>query len=484
LLALAAAVVLGLGLSMFHLARRVAPTRNDESEVGNAASKAVAVLTCAMQPEWEGKAPAIGSKFRAGERLRLLAGIAQLEFFSGAVLIVEGPADFEPLDAGRVYCREGRLRARVSPLAQGFTIFRGLREAFGLAPVSPPAQGFTIVSPKLELVDRGTEFGFRIDRAGGAEVHVFEGKVDLHNTGNSLGADSRHLTAGNGASIDPNGAFRKIAADPDAFVSTANLEQQWRGEMRRRQERWLTHSQKLRADSRLILYYTFQNQQSWERTLHNQALVQKGDLNGAIIGCAWSEGRWPGKGALDFKRPSDRIRLRVPGTYQSLTFLAWLRVDSFDQHFSALMLTDGFDEGAPHWQLLDEGRLRLGIKDLGPGWNSEPGYHDYDSPALLGPDRLGVWLQLATVYDRRSRAVTHYLDGRPVSREGLRFDVALRIGNVEIGNWGRIDDAPYPTPPHHRVRNFNGRIDEFAVFREALSAEEIARLYEFGKACP
>jgi hypothetical protein len=454
-LAAAAAVLLGIGLSVFYFARSVRPAPGDETDEGQAAAEAVAVLTRAVQPEWEGETPVVGSKFRAGQRLRLRSGIAQLEFFAGAVLVVEGPADFEPLEARRVYCREGRIRVRVSP----------------------PAEGFTIVSPTVALVDRGTEFGFRLDRGGGAEVHVFHGKVELHNAAdNSLRADTPPLTTGNGVSIDPSGVLRKIAADANAFVNSAKLEQQWRAELQHRHERWLAHSQKLRADSRLLLYYTFQDQQLWERTLLNRATVHEGDLNGAIIGCAWSEGRWPGKGALDFKRPSDRVRIHVPGTYESLTFLAWLRVDAFDRHLNALMLTDGMDEGAPHWQLTNRGAIRLGTR--GRPING----YDYDSPALLGLDRLGEWLQLATVYDHRSRTVAHYLDGRPVSREGLRFDVPLRIGNVEIGNWGRISDPE--DPPHLHVRNFNGRIDEFALFREALSAEEIARLYEFGKACP
>jgi hypothetical protein len=98
----------------------------------------------------------------------------------------------------------------------------------------------------------------------------------------------------------------------------------------------------------------------------------------------------------------------------------------------------------------------------------------------LRSDRLGQWLQLVTVYDHRSRTVTHYVDGRPVSQEGLRFDAALRIGDAEIGNWGRT----IPISPEMILRNFNGRMDGFALFQEALSPEEIARLYEFGKACP
>ena len=76
--------------------------------------------------------------------------------------------------------------------------------------------------------------------------------------------------------------------------------------------------------------------------------------------------------------------------------------------------------------------------------------------------------------------MTHYVDGRPVSKEGLHFDAALRIGDAAIGNWGRT----IPISPEMILRNFNGRIDEFTLFHEALSPEEIARLYAFGKACP
>src|SRR5262249_53677488 len=162
-------------------------------------------------------------------------------------------------------------------------------------------------------------------------------------------------------------------------------------------ETWLAHMQKLRDDPRLVLYYTFQDQQPQENILLNRALrspvlpmsslsrqslffplprpfenaaslltlhslAHKRNLDGEIIGCEWSEGRWPDKGALDFKRPGDRVRIQVPETYESLTFLAWVRVDSFDQKLSALMLTDGWDEGAPHWQLTDQGTVLLGVR--------------------------------------------------------------------------------------------------------------------------
>jgi hypothetical protein len=39
-----------------------------------------------------------------------------------------------------------------------------------------------------------------------------------------------------------------------------------------------------------------------------------------------------------------------------------------------------------------------------------------------------------------------------------------------------------PTP-HHRfpIRNLNGSLDEFMIYKAALSADEIRQLYEVGK---
>ena len=72
--------------------------------------------------------------------------------------------------------------------------------------------------------------------------------------------------------------------------------------------------------------------------------------------------------------------------------------------------------------------------------------------------------------------VTHYLSGEPVGHKPLRERVRLSIGNAELGNWG----APFSgdsTP----IRNLNGRMDEFFLFRVALPAEEIVKFYRAGE---
>src|SRR5262249_7056824 len=132
--------------------------------------------------------------------------------------------------------------------------------------------------------------------------------------------------------------------------------------------------------------------------------------------------------------------------------------------------TDGFEENAPHWQISLKGEVVLGMLER------PPVHRNYLSPAVLGPDRLGHWLQLATVYDGRSRTVSHYVNGQPVSTEPMAFHMPLRLGNAEIGNWGVAR-----TGDRNPLRSFNGRMDELALFGQALTAEEIQALYESGK---
>jgi len=52
----------------------------------------------------------------------------------------------------------------------------------------------------------------------------------------------------------------------------------------------------------------------------------------------------------------------------------------------------------------------------------------------------------------------------------------LRGGSVEIGNWGR---PPQNEP--HSIRRFNGRMDEFMIFGEALDDTAIRQLFQVGK---
>jgi hypothetical protein len=414
------------------------------SEPVNPSYEGCAVLSRALEPRWDaGTGPAIGSLLPRG-RLALASGSIQVEFFSGARVILEGPADFELVSSNEGVCRYGKLRAFVPP----------------------QAQGFTVRTSTLRLVDRGTEFGLRQDRGGDAELHVFQGRVELQSAGTS-----QELGVGKALRIDAAGAARAIAADPEAFLTLSELNLRSAEEAKDRYARWGTASDRLRRDPRVVLYYSFEDAPSWSRELRCQR-PERSPLDGAIIGARWAEGRWAGKKALEFKCPGDRVRFQDAGEYLSLTLMTWVRVDGIDRPFNGLMLTDGWISGSVHWQITNKGLLKLGI-------HGDRQMFDYDTPVVFSPSQLGRWVHLCTVYDRVSGEVIHYMDGRLICRIPLRFDTVLRLGNVELGNWG--------VPLHgniYEVRGLNGRMDEFAVFSKPLGEQEVRELYEVGAPAP
>lgn len=444
---LAAALLLALTLPR-QRSRDVATSSDRAPE---AIDHTVAVLLQAPEAVWE----KTDLPTRAGASLppgwlHLKSGFAHIEFYSGATVILEGPAEFRLISRTEAYCARGKLRATVPP----------------------QARGFTIGSPKQDLVDRGTEFCLQVGADDQTKIHVFQGKVELYDPGADRAAPPRNrLTTGQSVRLDGPGSARAIEMNPAAFQTAKDLATRAQAETHRRQRDWLAASEALRQDSSLVVYYPFQAEQPWSRTLADQAEGRRQPHDGVIVGCSWVTGRWPGKQGLEFKRVSDRVRFHVPGTFDSITLAAWVRVDALPNLNNSLMLSDGWEVGGLHWQIGETGTIILGIK--APAKTPNAHYH---APTILTPARLGQWLHLAVVYDRTGGQVTHYLDGRPVAQGPVRFDVPLRIGNAEIGNWNLASRrASQP------IRYFSGCMDEFMLFSRAFSAPEIARLYDQGR---
>jgi hypothetical protein len=434
----AAAAILGLGALVWG---SLSP-RSDDAGAGRS-FEGYAVLAQAVDPVWEGEAPAAGSVLARG-RLRLASGWVQIEFFSGVRMVLEGPAELELLSKNEASCRYGKLRAFVPP----------------------PAEGFAIRAGSVKLVDRGTEFGLRQEREGDSEIHVFQGKVELHRGTTA----PQNVAGGEALRIDPAGGARPIPADTRAFISPSDVAARSTLEARGRYARWRETSRRLKEDPRVALYYSFEDEEPWAPELRSHR-AQRSGLDGAIVGCRWAEGRWPQKKALEFKGPGDRVRFRDAGSYESLTLAAWVRIDGLDRPFSGLMLTDGWTSGSVHWQITQRGVLRLGIH------GDRSATFDYDSPVLFETDQLGRWTHLCTVYDHDARSVTHYQDGKGIRALALRFDTPLRLGSAELGNWG----APIPgSTATYAVRNLNGRMDEFALFGRALNEREVRELFAAG----
>jgi hypothetical protein len=460
---LAASVLLALGISLVY---RLLPhsersnlfsmSSGLDTDASEPQASGVAVLRRSVQAQWEPETPrfGVGATLGVGP-VHLKSGLVELEFFSGATVVIEGPAHLELLAPDRIRVESGKLRAIVPQ----------------------PARGFTILSAAAELVDLGTEFGLEVTPNGRTQVHVFQGKVEVYEPNVRHAGDvGQALAAGQGLQVDAEGHRTGIPANGRLFLSWEEIDRRARREADERRRQWRQASEQLRQDPRLIAYYSFQDRPAGGRTLVADNAPQAG-LDGAIIGCEWVNGRWPGKRALEFKRPGDRVRLTIPGQYEAMTLMAWVRVEALEQHFNSLFLTDRFKLGAPHWEITQTGRIRLGIRNSP---KKHGGFENYDTKAIFRPEELGQWRHLAAVYDAAAGYMAHYVNGQCVTKTALRGDrISLSIGNAEIGNWGIPSVfSSYP------IRNLNGRIDEFALFKAALSDKEIEAMYRKGEPNP
>ena len=117
--------------------------------------------------------------------IKLKSGIVRLDFFSGARVLLTGPAEFELISKDRAICRSGKLSAEVPP----------------------QARGFTIVTPEGEVRDLGTAFGMNVG-TGGSDIHVIEGEVEIP------GIEPKLLRKGEAMKLEKSGNSRRVTADP------------------------------------------------------------------------------------------------------------------------------------------------------------------------------------------------------------------------------------------------------------------------------
>lgn len=425
---------------------------DNHHEATEATSQGVALVTRLVDAVWDEAQPPldVGDALPPG-RLALASGYAQIEFFCGATVILEGPAELDLRSSSVARVRSGRLRAQVPPAARGFSL----------------------EVDDLRVVDLGTEFGLSVSSAG-ANVQVFDGEVELQQPSSAR----RLLIAGQALVRTPNGNYETSAMTPESFLDIESLESRVQGQRDERYSRWKKWSTKLRGDERLVAYYAFDQAGGWQRRLDCSLEPPDRELDGAIVGARRVPGRWTAKSSLEFKRPGDRVRVQIPGEFESLTFACWTKIDSLDRWYNSLFLTDSYNQGEPHWQILDSGQLYFSVRPVEQG---EAGPRDFKSlsPPFWNASFSGRWIHLAVVYDVESRSISHYLNGQMLSQDDVPAEqiVKTQIGAASIGNWS------LPTQPgsEFAIRNLNGSIDEFAIFAAALTADEIQEMYDNGK---
>jgi len=414
-----------------------------------ATSNGVATVSQTLDAEFAQSTVRGGDTIAPG-KLMLKKGLAQIEFFSGATALIEGPTQIEIISAGEARCLDGRVRVHVPPAAKGFLMH----------------------APDVKLEDLGTEFALNVKGEDSA-VHVFDGEVIAHQK------DKAPASLKVGMSL----SSKTAGVSPQDFLPVSELQGLIRQREQGRFQQWQTWSEGASKDLRLIAYYTFQHapDDRWDRLVSNFAAPQQKLRAGGAVGAQWTQGRWPGKEALEFKRPGDRVRMNLDGTYAALTFACWVKVDSVDKKYNSLLLTDGYESGEPHWQIYEDGSLMFSIGYAASGEKriTMKNNQIYYSKPVVTADSLGRWHHLAVTYDNASGMARQYFDGKEVGREVSALHQPGRpivFGPCELGNWGLpIQGHQFP------IRTLNGAIDEFAIYHAALGPSEIQALFEQGQ---
>ncbi len=207
----------------------------------------VAQLTCTENCQWaaDSGAARLGQCLTSGMVLKLQNGVAYLRYADGALVVMNGPVEFTIEDHGG-YLHYGNVAARVPPTAMSFTI----------------------KTPKVQVVDFGTEFGVHAEKDGLVDVHVFQGQVQAWQVRGDGTIDRRYPLASQMAmripsDNQPNLYFMANRQSFPAFESS---------EYTAGYQRWSGYKSELIGDVDLLAHYDFQSCIPSESLVPNSSL--------------------------------------------------------------------------------------------------------------------------------------------------------------------------------------------------------------------
>lgn len=407
--------------------------------------------------------------------VRLQSGTIRIDFFSGARLVVEGPAALELRSEWEAYLASGSVSCRVSQRGRGFRL---------------QAKG-------MDVVDLGTEFGMKVGASGQPEVHVFDGKVAVKDDFNS---GSIEIIQQQALQL-VDGTLAQAEYSQTGFTTLDDLNRRAEKVQSERLNQWKSASQKLSNDPATLVHYTLDGQQRGDLEITNQAAHAMDHTDAAIVGCRLSEGRWPGKRSIEFRGRGDRLLFEHHGSYDQLTSIIWARVDDLAQELTGLLMTEvpnrrslsaaGRDqpsgieeirafESAPNklfrWEIGKSGILFFNTY-RGPADPIIAAWDSYLTAERVTQDQFGLWTQLAVVYDSRRKEITQYLNGDIIDRRSTHNDDPLLLGRLVVGNLSLSQEEESISGP----RQFIGGIDEVFIASRALSPEEVRANWIIGK---
>ncbi|MEI6644500.1 MAG: LamG-like jellyroll fold domain-containing protein [bacterium] len=439
----------------------------------------VATLVNAVKCLWgtSRQATAVGTRLTCGT-VQLVQGLCEIEFDSGARMILEGPSVLEIQSRDRAFLRTGAVTCMVPK----------------------KAIGFVVQTPSSRVVDFGTEFGIRAEESGASQVHTFTGLVKVESSQELMEQISRtgdvrnatELLAGQQLQIDADGRATLFSTNSvgEGFVRSLPKEEP--------QDVRNSYARLVLAD-RPVGFWRFEE----EAMSNNTVTVDCSGLRraGSYHGNVRSVPGVPGIGGRAACFDGSSALMRVPHdaglSLNSLSVEFWICTsENWSNTYwpgDAVLVSKDVPGLGADWSLAggsftpgqNEGRVIVGIGSQ-QEWRSPTKKEDQLMGSLFRIND-GVWHHL--VWTRDSAGANRlYVDGVvAVSMD----DSGGPINNpmdIEVGGCLRSAKAGVSVRPldekgkELNERSFlDGKLDELAIYDHVLSPEQVSAHYRAGK---
>lgn len=382
----------------------------------------VATMTASVESElwYQGKSQKPADKtIRTGD-FELRGGVASFEFENGVEVVVEAPAVFVIESGLKMSLSQGKLSATVPP--------EGI--------------GFTVETPSAEVVDFGTEFSVEVANDLSSEVHVFNGEVDVKPLVDTT-AEPVRLVTNNATRIEHQSDVPiGIEVDHDRFLRSL-------AEPKRK------YNRAVRALNPDIYYRMGPN--TFDEGKGLQFISKRKVRPFIATGKVGASLRLGGPAKEGYALASTPPLLNSG----KMSGVCWVFAQSRPRKATVASNLSYQGSGQFDWSFWrDSGHLNIRVQTLaGNEVQVREGV----------PLPIGQWHHVAFVADG----------------EFLRlFRNGEEVASTPCGSLAESDDVPlaigaFRSQSTNKARQFwHGRIDEFALFDNALTAEQIRNLFE------
>ncbi|MCK5000763.1 MAG: FecR domain-containing protein [Anaerohalosphaera sp.] len=385
----------------------------------------VATLTDSINAEWtsEENIPAKWDVLSQGE-LTLVRGLAEITFNNGAVVIIEGPAEFELESVDEMILHTGRLYAMIPGRATGFVV----------------------KTPTTTIIDLGTEFGLKVDPDGLTDVHMVKGRAFLVPEGN--GRKGIPLFPGIAKSVDSNAIVSDIMYNEERFNKKIPTQYE-RAILASKPEFYWQFS----PDDRSQVKNSVGPHVICGRYSEKMVFVEGSEL---LSGEPFN--------AIDFSGTNSYIVAEGLSAYSagSYSYSLWIRPDKITDQ---CILLSSYGSGSVSQRIL--GLSEKGRFEHRSDSNVEIRNAVVTSRTVVKPGR---WYHIIVSCKANGRKVI-FVDGRE--------EDSIQVGSIEEVRPDKIYVAGYPSEfkLHYPSHPFNGAISEIVRYDRALTAEEVKQLY-------